>query len=374
MGFQSQVNLVQAPAVEGDFASANPRASVLADEGQILAGVGGVTVGKFAWVNAGKAYSYGTYPAAPDGFVGREMQALITTYLAEQGVVIPAGFPVTLFNAGDFWVKNAGASTNAMNDAVYARYSDGAVFFGSAPSNATVTASLGSTNTGAIGATFTASAGSPTTKLVVTAVTGFISIGDTVSGSGIVAGTTIVSQDAGGTPNGAGTYNLSQANTCSSATVTCFGTVLKTTVSTGLISVGDTVSGGSGFPTAATIVNQVSGTPGGAGVYTLSAPATAYVASATGVTTFGTVLDVTGVTTGALAVGDPVTGSMPTNAVITAQLSGTAGGIGTYNLSVAGTAYVASTTVTGVGGIQTTTYKAKSIGAPGELVKISVFG
>lgn len=374
MPFQTQVNLFPALAVAGDFASANPRASVLAESGALIAGVGGVNVGLFAWNNNGVVQSYGAAPNAPNGFVGRAMQALIQTYLTEEGINIPKGFPVTLFNAGDFWAVNASAAATTIDEVVYARYSDGAVFPGTNPTGASVTGSLGSTNTGAIGATFTASAGSPTTKLVVTAVTGFISIGDTVSGSGIVAGTTIVSQDTGGTPNGAGTYNLSQANTCSSAAVTCFGNVLKTTVCTGFVSIGDIVSGGTGFPTAATILTQVSGTPNNTGVYTLSAPATAYVASATGVTTFGTVIDVTVIGSGTLAVGDPISGgSVPSGAVIASQISGTAGGIGIYTLNLPAAAYGASTTLTAVAGVLTA-WKVKSVANPGELIKISTWG
>lgn len=73
-------------------------------------------------------------------------------------------------------------------------------------------------------ASFTASAGSPSTKLVVTSVTGIILPGDQiVSGTGLTAGTIVVSQDPGGTPGGAGTYNLSVANTASSASVTSGG-------------------------------------------------------------------------------------------------------------------------------------------------------
>ena len=44
-GFQKQVNLTPAPAVAGDYASANPHVSVLAGPGGLVAGVGGVTVG-----------------------------------------------------------------------------------------------------------------------------------------------------------------------------------------------------------------------------------------------------------------------------------------------------------------------------------------
>ena len=300
MPFQNQVNLTPAPAQAGDFASSNPRVSVLAGEGGLIAGSGGVIVGNFAWNNNGVVQSYGTAPNAPDGIVHREMQALIQTYLAESGNNIPNGFPVNLFNEGDFWVKNNSASATTMNESVYARYSDGAVFFGSAPAGATVT--------GSIGATFTASAGTPTTELVVTAVTGLISIGDTVSGTGITAGTTILSQ-VSGTTGGAGTYLLSAANTCSSATVTSFGNVL----------------------------------------------------------------DVTAVSSGTLAIGDPVSGTgIPASASISGIITGT-NGIGVYTLDVPATAYAASTTVTAVGGV-VTSWKAKSVANAGELVKISTWG
>jgi hypothetical protein len=71
-------------------------------------------------------------------------------------------------------------------------------------------------------ASFTASAGSPSTLLVVTSVTGIILPGDTVAGTGITAGTTILNQ-VSGTTGGAGTYTTSLANTASSASLTSGG-------------------------------------------------------------------------------------------------------------------------------------------------------
>src|SRR5262245_48506134 len=56
-------------------------------------------------------------------------------------------------------------------------------------------------------------------SLAVTAVTGSISIGATVTGTGIPAGTTVQSQ-ASGTPGAAGTYITSVATTASSAALT----------------------------------------------------------------------------------------------------------------------------------------------------------
>ncbi len=78
------------------------------------------------------------------------------------------------------------------------------------------------------GASFTGTAGSPSTQLVVTAVTGTINIGDTVAGTGIPAGTTILSQ-VSGTTGGAGTYTLSAANTASGAACTTADTITSAT-------------------------------------------------------------------------------------------------------------------------------------------------
>ncbi len=270
MGFQKQVNSQPAPAVAGDFASANPRATVLAGEGALVAGTAGVTVGKFGWVNAAGTVvdSHGVVGRAPDGFVHRDMQALITTYLAESSMAIPAGFPVTLHNEGDFWALNSGPGSFAIGDAVYANYDDGSIAQ-AVEANAAAT--------GSIGATFTATGVG--TDLTTTAVTGLISIGDKLGvTTGIAAGITIVSQTSG-TPGGAGVYVTSAATTISGATATCFGNKLNiSAVASGSLDVGEPVTG-TGVPALATIASQVSGTTGGVGVYQLSLPATAYAAS-----------------------------------------------------------------------------------------------
>jgi len=301
-GFQKTVNLTPAPAVAGDFASSNPRATVLAGPGGLVAGLGGVTVGKFAWVDDDglTVLSHGTATRAPNGFVHREQQALIQTYLAESGMNIPQGFPVTLHNEGDFWATLTGANAAAIGSAIYADYDTGDV--------TAVAASTGASVTGAMGATFTASGSG--TNLTVSAVTGRISIGETLgTTTGITAGTTIVS--------------------------------------------------------------QTSGTTGGAGVYVTSAATTISAATAT---SFGNVLNVSAVGSGVLHVGDPVSGSgVPSGAVIASQVSGTTGGVGVYTLDQSATAYAASTTVTAVAGVLTG-WKAQSVAAVGELVKISTWG
>ena len=128
MSFQNTVNIYPAPAVEGDFASSNPRASVLSPEGGFVAGANGATVARFAWVAAdGRTVNnYGVAPKAPNGFIHREQQALITAYLAEKSNVIPAGFGVTLHNEGDFWAEVTGSAA-VIGDSVYADYVTGEV-------------------------------------------------------------------------------------------------------------------------------------------------------------------------------------------------------------------------------------------------------
>lgn len=124
MGFQAAVYIDPNPAVEGDFASANPRASVLAGPGQLVAGDNGLTVGRFAWVDAnGKASNAGS--GAPAGFVHREQQGLITIFLAEATMLVPKGLPVVLHNLGDFWAKTKTVATKSQK--VFASLTDGTI-------------------------------------------------------------------------------------------------------------------------------------------------------------------------------------------------------------------------------------------------------
>jgi hypothetical protein len=70
------------------------------------------------------------------------------------------------------------------------------------------------------------------------------------------------------------------AGTCASFTGSGSGTSLTTSAVTGTIMIGDTVAG-TGVPGGTTIVSQTSGTPGGAGVYVTSAATTSSMASLT---------------------------------------------------------------------------------------------
>lgn len=376
MPFQTRVNSFNPPAVEGDPASANPRSSTLAGAGGLVAGLFGAIVGRFHWIapDFKSADPFAAQPGAPDGFLHRAQQALIEVYLDEFSMLVPAGFQIDLSNGGDFWVKNAGPAALTKGASVFAGYADGKAY-SSAPAGATGTASLGSTNTAALGSTSTGTAvvGNPQ-QITISAVTGVLSVGDSIAGTGIPAGAQIVSQNSG-TAGGAGVYTLNVANTAAAATITTFGNVVVVSATTGLISIGDTIAGGAGFPTGATVVTQVSGTVGGAGTYTISAPGTAYVASATGVTTFGSVLKVATVSAGTLLPGMPIaTGTNLPLTSIENQISGATGGVGVYQLFAPGTQYVATEAFTTSGGIASgwTAYPTSvDDGAVGGLVKIS---
>ena len=99
----------------------------------LTAGAGGVTVGRFAWVNAAVTTVLNTGSGVPDGLISRRNTAQITTYLAEGSNVIPAGQPVTVFNGGDFFMTNGNVSADtAKGQKAYANLTNGTVRFAAA--------------------------------------------------------------------------------------------------------------------------------------------------------------------------------------------------------------------------------------------------
>ena len=322
MSFQKTVNDNQAPAVQGDFASTNPFASVLAGPGQLVAPAGGLIVGNFAWVGPAGQVSQSFVAGYQIGFLGRNEQALITDFLGESSLVVPEGFMITLFNEGDFWAKFPAGATVGQN--VYADPNDGTPLAGSsAPTLGTGTASAGFSGTATLNGT---------DVLNVTAVThGIINVGDEVADSttpgNIPANTTILNQLTG-IAGGVGTYTMSAVGVAAvgDTVTTTSEFMLVTAVADGSFNEGDVFSGtdvapgsdivgqatpfsgvgsiltgflstlvitsvtpgtdllrkgavlpaipGLGIAGGTTISTQVSGTPGGVGSYTLSAPGT----------------------------------------------------------------------------------------------------
>lgn len=131
MPFQNSVNLTPAPAQAGDFASANPRSSVIAGPGALVAGASGIAAGLFAWIDSTQTYAANTGTGVPDGFVHRGSNpARITAYLAETGGVLPSGFEVTLHDSGDFWATTLTTATRGQK--VFAVNADGTIKTGAA--------------------------------------------------------------------------------------------------------------------------------------------------------------------------------------------------------------------------------------------------
>lgn len=274
MPFQTSVFTQPAPAVAGDFASSNPRHVVLAGPGQLVVGAAGLTIGRFAWLDNATYTIAGNVGdgAVPDGFVGRHQQALITAYLAETSMVIPQGFGCTLYASGDFWVLNEGTTQATPGLKAFANLADGRISFAAAGSTATSAASV----TGSIAASTASVTGSINNNvLTVTVVSsGTLVPGGTLSGTNVASGTKIVSQ-LSGTAGGVGTYSVSPSEqTVASTSISeTYGTMTVTAVTSGTISIGQTVSG-SGV-TAGTRVTAFGTGAGGTGTYIVDPTQTA---------------------------------------------------------------------------------------------------
>lgn len=141
-----------------------------------------------------------------------------------------------------------------------------------------------------------------------------------------------------------------------------------TAVGSGTIVNGATISG-TGIASGTKIVSQLSGTAGGVGTYTVSIPEQS-VDSTTVSGTYG--LFTVGTATGTFGVGDVLSGSggggVTAGTVITQLLSGAGGSGSTF--AVDPTQTVTSSTIAATTSVETKWY-ARSSGLAGELVKIS---
>ena len=391
--FQKQVNVFPAPAVAGDFASANPRATVLAGPGAMIAGSdvpdgltqAGVLVARFAWASPASAIDQvsgevqgavsinNTGVGAPTGFMHREQQGLITVFLQEATELVPVGLPVTLHSAGDFWAVNSSAGTTYVGQAVYAINKNGKAYpADAAPTDATLTTITVATNTvGAAGGSvalnsFTGSIAG--TTLTVSAIgTGGLYVGQTLTGTNVAAGTTIVKQLTG-TAGSTGTYQVNISQTVASTTITGSGAWMTLTViGSGYFLAGQTMSGGTNaFTAGAYILEQVSGTPGGVGAYVVLGQPTALASIATA-TGSGAYMTVTAVT-GTINVNDTLTTGGTHTGTVLQQIDGTAGDTGHYWIS---NAAAAGDTSGAVYAGTLTKWKCMSVAGPGELFKMS---
>lgn len=131
------------PAVEGGFASCNPRTQIAAGPDALVAGVGsllpapgGLIMGRFGYANLTTGLVYnaladaGAQPLV--GLVlptGGTWQRVYATLLATVRVrVLRAGLGVTLLRRGDVWVRFAGGAWPGQD--VYASQLDGSAIGG----------------------------------------------------------------------------------------------------------------------------------------------------------------------------------------------------------------------------------------------------
>ncbi len=285
--FPNQVNAQQAPSVAGDFASANPRRTVLAGEGGLIAGTGviaglsvpGAVVGRFGWLtfqsvdNDNAPATLNTFGTGlPAGLVSREQVGLITTYLASGVQYRNTGFQLAAFSEVDMWVVNASTVASVLNQKVFANYADGSATFGAAGgsiasgTSTTSTIAPGTMSvTGSItGDVFTAASG----------LTGNIYPGEIISGTNVATGTAIVAQVTplltGEALNGLGRYTVTipEQTVASTAISGTYGTLTVSGTITGTWGVGQTVTGGT--TSAGTVITALLTGAGGAGTYVVN--------------------------------------------------------------------------------------------------------
>jgi hypothetical protein len=249
---------------------------VIAGAGAFVCGANGVLVGRFAWASDAReddvggpavVNNFGSGPVT--GFVHREQQGLITQYLQEASMLVPAGFPLTLMSGGDFIVKNAGSTQALIGQSAYANFTNGSVRFGAsgAPANGgTSTASTIAAGTSG----FTASIeGNVMTVTVVSS--GTLYNGTQVSGTNVPSGAAIISQilplETGEALRGIGRYalNVSEQNISSEAMTGAYGLLTIGGTVAGTYAVGQPVSGGG--TSAGTVITDLGTGTGGAGTY-----------------------------------------------------------------------------------------------------------
>lgn len=360
--FQTHVNIEPALGEEGDFYGANPRPSLLSPEGTLVAPDGGLIVGRFAWVDpATFAVSQSLIDGGQIGFLHRESQAVITEFLGEAVYVVNEGFPIVLHDQGDFWAKFAAGAQPGQR--VWADPGNGKAIAGgsSAPALDSFTADAGFGGTLRQGGDFTIAV--TANVATISALTGWVEAGDTITSATL--GTVTLGARLTGSLGGAGTFTQVHANFGGEAGTAANNHVTVTAVAQGALQVGSVLSS-TGTPT---VTSFGTGT-GGVGNYVVDGAAQ-HVASGSATATTD-VLNVSAVTTGPIEVGDvvPVPPATTTPKQITAQLTGTPGGVGTYRLSAKD--YFTSQAV-GDSAVPTPWF-VNSPASAGELAKISTWG
>lgn len=191
-GFQTFVNKELPPGIPGDFAGANIHANAIAGPFALVAPAAGTVIGAAVWADndAGIASNY-FRPNSFAGFVHRAAQGLITQFLGISTVEIQPGDAVVPMVVGDYWGLFAGGGTAGQK--VYANPTTGALSAAAAGGSVKLT---GGTGTIAAGVLTVVAAPSPAS----------LAVGQIIEMVGVPHGTYIASLGSG--TGGTGTYNL----------------------------------------------------------------------------------------------------------------------------------------------------------------------
>ena len=266
--FPQQVQTYLAPGVAGDFCSANPRFSLIAGGQSMVAG-SSLYVGRFCWADPTNKILNSNGYGAVSGFLGRNQQGLITTFLANSTMQVLSGIQCFAYSGGDFWMVNNGSLITTVGMKAYANYATGLVAFaasGAPPSGGSATGSI------AAGPSVSVTGSIAGNVLTVTAAgTAGLVAGGAISGTGIQAGTVVTGQTSG-TTGGIGVYTVNIPQTVNSTTITSsYGIFTAASALTGGFSVGDVLSGsGGGGVTAGTAIISLGTGTGGLGTYNVN--------------------------------------------------------------------------------------------------------
>lgn len=273
-GIQTTVNTRQTPGVVGQHASNNPRASYVAGPGGLVAGSAGVTVGNFAWVSF-QSIDFDNAPAIVNSFGAGPVSGFV---LNNQQALI------SNYLADSSLLIPTGFGVTLMITGDYWAKNNGSSYvlpgtqcYALLSSGATyffasapTPASGSSSGIAAETNSFTGSIFGNVLTVAASGITGTIYPGTTISGTNVASGTMIM-QQLSGTAGGAGTYAVNIGEQTVAAGTSISGTY-------GLLTVGGTVVSGFGPGALLSGTNVVAGTyitqdvsgTGGAGTYVVN--------------------------------------------------------------------------------------------------------
>lgn len=193
----------------------------------------------------------------PMGFIHRDQQGLNTIFLAESGMTIPQGQIVTCMSNGEFLMLNRGSNQATVGMKAYARYADGGVEFhaSGAPGTATGTAAIAASTSSVTGSIadniMTVTAVGSGTVVAGTTISG----SGVATGTQVVSQITPLA--SGEALGGIGRYYVSiPEQTVASTTISgTYGTMTVSAAGTGSFTVGDVLSG-SGVVAGTTITQM----------------------------------------------------------------------------------------------------------------------